>query len=205
MRFFLALCTALALGTACRPDDVGPRAGGQADTATDTGSNTGTNTAQDAGATDAGASDGGTTGDAGSSAGPCANRALLGTWLSQGDDISPLFQSLSFDYQSVQAVMTADCAYLVSATTNSGDQYEISGTWTADESTTPGSIVQTQAQPYAATAEGIWQVNADTLTFEVVQTDPDYGFVAPTSAAGFGSTSGQGLSAGDNIQTYQRQ
>jgi hypothetical protein len=74
-----------------------------------------------------------------------------------------------------------------------------------DASTSPGSITLTQASPYAATAVGIYQVDGDTLTYEVVQTLPDYGFTPPTSETGFGSTSGPGLDADVNIQIYQRQ
>lgn len=190
MRAPLALLT-LTLLVACRPDDVD-----------DTGS------PSDGGATDGGTADGGGGdggGDGGGTADACAASALLGDWLSQGDDVSPLFQSATFDYASIAASFTADCAYTVLATTGAGDQYTLTGTWSADEGTTPASIVQQQSSPYAATAEGIFQVDGDTLTFEVVQTTPDYGFTAPTPSTGFGSTAGQGLSPGDNTQTYQRQ
>jgi hypothetical protein len=190
MRAPLALLT-LTLLVACRPDDVD-----------DTGS------PSDGGATDGGTADGGGGdggGDGGGTADACAASALLGDWLSQGDDVSPLFQSATFDYASIEASFTADCAYTVLATTGAGDQYTLTGTWSADEGTTPASIVQQQSSPYAATAEGIFQVDGDTLTFEVVQTTPDYGFTAPTPSTGFGSTAGQGLSPGDNTQTYQRQ
>jgi hypothetical protein len=79
------------------------------------------------------------------------------------------------------------------------------GTFVADEGTSPATIVLTQTSPYAATAEGIYQVDGDTLTYEVVQTQPDYGFLPPTPETGFGSTSGTGLNPGDNIQIYRRQ
>ena len=61
--------------------------------------------------------------------------------------------------------------------------------------------VLTQTEPYAATSEGIWQVQGDTLTYEVVETDPGLGATPP--ANGFGSTS-NGQFGDDNIQIYRR-
>lgn len=190
----LVLLSALLLSSACRPDDVDDTGAGA--TSLDGGG-------IDGGGADGGGTDGGTAGDAGTTAAACADSSLLGTWLSEGADVSPLFTSV--DYDSVQATFGSDCSYQVLAVTGAGDSYDINGTWSADEGTDPATIVQTQAQPYEATADGIWQIVGDTLTFEVVQTDPDYGFTAPTPTSGFGSTAGQGLSAGDNTQTYQRQ
>ena len=42
------------------------------------------------------------------------------------------------------------------------------------------------------------------MTYEVVQTVPDYGYTPPTPTSGFGTTSGPGVSAGDNVQIYRR-
>jgi len=71
--------------------------------------------------------------------------------------------------------------------------------------TDPGTISLSQSVPTEATAEGIWQVSGTTLTYEVVQTDPDFGFTAPTPEAGFGSTAGPGLTPDINVQVYEVQ
>lgn len=168
----------------CRPDDVAGDGG-----ATDAGT-------ADGGDADGGAGDGGGTGD-------CEGSSLLGDWRSEGEDISPLFQLATFDYARVDARFGEDCLYRVEVLTHGGDEYTLTGSWQAAEGS-PGTITQWQDYPYSARAEGIWQVAGDTLTFEVVQVDPDYGFTAPTPSTGFGSTAGQGLSAGDNVQTYRR-
>lgn len=131
--------------------------------------------------------------------------ALLGSWLSEGENISPLFQSSFFNYVSIQAVFNADLSYEVVATDAEGASTTLTGSFVVDTSTTPAGIVLTQATPSAVTAEGIWQVEGTLMTYEVVQTDPNpYGFVAPTPETGFGSTSGPGLNPGDNVQKYER-
>jgi len=187
------LLLALSLLLACRPDDV---AGDDSGLPGDGGAST----------TDGGsAGDGGAnTGDGGSASADCAGSSLVGSWLSQGSDVSELFQATPFEYDRIDASFTEGCDYTVLATSSGGDEYTITGTWTADAGTSPATIVQHQDQPYTATAQGIWRVDSDTLSFEVVQTDPDYGFTPPTPSAGFGSTSGQGIAAGSNVQTYRR-
>ncbi len=193
------LLSALLLSTACRPDDVADT-GGIADGAADGGG-----ASADGGSNDGGAGDGGSnTGDGGASTtGDCADLSITGDGMSQGDDISPLFRQASFDYVEIDAGFGGDCSYTVHAITGGGDTYDFSGTYSAVEGA-PGSIVQQQTQPFEGTSEGIWQVDGSTLTFEVVLTKPDYGFSPPTTEAGFGSTSGQGLAPGDNVQVYRR-
>lgn len=181
----------LLLILACRPDDV------NGDPTEDGGSTDGGGEAGDGG----GGGDGG--GDGGAASGDCEGSGLLGDWRSEGEDISALFQLSTFDYARVDASFGADCLYRVDVLTNGGDEYVIMGSWEAQEGS-PGSITQWQDYPYAARAEGIWQVAGEALSFEVVQVDPDYGFTAPTPSTGFGSTAGQGLAAGDNVQTYRR-
>ena len=52
---------------------------------------------------------------------------------------------------------------------------------------------------------GIYEVDGNTLTYEVVQVDPDYGFTPPTPESGFGSTGGPNMTEGINVQVYRRQ
>jgi len=168
----------LALTLACVPDDVD-------DTST-------TDTADTAASID---TDPGTTGPA---------DAFVGRWVSEGADLSPLFGGDPFNYVLIEADFRDDGTYTVVGEDAAGASYDFAGSYLVDDGTSPGTIVQTQTVPYDAVAEGIWSVSGDTLTFEVVQTSPDYGYTAATPEGGFGSTAGPGLAAGDNVQTYQR-
>lgn len=133
-----------------------------------------------------------------------AAASLVGDWVSTGADLSPLFAGDPFNYVSIQASFSADGSYTVVGQDEAGATYDFSGTFTVDESTDPGAIVQRQTVPYAATTEGIFAVTGEELVYEVVQTDPDYGYTPPTPTTGFGSTAGPGLTEGLNVQTYQR-
>lgn len=130
--------------------------------------------------------------------------AIVGTWLSEGADLSDLFAGEPFNYVEVQAVFRANGRSEVHATDTDGATYDITGTYTVDAATDPATITVQQTSPYEATAEGIWSVAGDTLTYEVVQTVPDYGFAPPTPSSGFGTTSGPNLEPGTNVQTYRR-
>ncbi|MEQ1505534.1 MAG: hypothetical protein ABMB14_25095 [Myxococcota bacterium] len=131
--------------------------------------------------------------------------AIAGDWVSEGDDISPLFQSAFFSYTRIDATFGADGSYTVTSVDANGASYDFAGTYAVTTDTDPRGIVLEQATPSTATAEGIWQVDVDgVLSYEVVQTTPDIGFAAPTPDGGFGSTSGPGLAAGDNVQVFRR-
>lgn len=131
-----------------------------------------------------------------------ASGGLAGDWLSEGDDVSPLFASDPFNYTTIDASFGTDGSYQVVVTDDSGQSGTLTGTYTADTSTTPAAITLQQSTPYTAVASGIFEITGDLLTYEVVQTSPDYGFVPPTPESGFGSTSGPDLEAGVNVQTY---
>lgn len=130
-------------------------------------------------------------------------QSIEGDWLSEGEDVSPLFQSSFFNYVSISATFQSDGSYSVLATDQAGTTTTLEGTYEVDASALPNTIVLTQATPSAATAEGIWQLDGSTLTYEVVQVDPDYGFTAPTRETGFGSTSGGTIEPDANIQIYK--
>ena len=131
------------------------------------------------------------------------DNAIQGRWVSSGDDLAPLFVEY-FDFVTVEARFRANGNYTVHSVAGDGTAYDFSGTWTADDSTSPSSIVLSQASPSTATVKGIYQVESAVLTYEVVQTQPDFGFTAPTPSSGFGSTAGDGLNPGDNVQVYRR-
>lgn len=188
----------LLLLFACVTDDVKP---GGADSNTNTTiDDTGpTNPTDDTGSPDdsdpATDSDPVTTGD--------NDSILVGDWLSEGSNIAPLLANF---YISVLGSFENGGAYSVTATRENGNVDELSGTFTVDLSTTPHTIALVQVLPYDAVAEGIWQVSGSTLTYEIVQTEPNpYGYVAPTPSGGFGSSSGGTLQPGDNVQIFVRQ
>lgn len=176
---------------ACLPDDyTGPKddTASTDDTAADTAGDT--SGAEDTGETGGGDTSGGDT------------LALVGDWLSEGEDLSPLLQA--GDIVRVDATFSADGSYVVTARDDAGEERDFVGTYVADDATAPGSITLTQSSPYQATSVGIWEVEGTTLTFEVAQTFPDYGWSPPTPQGGFGSTSGSTLEPGDNVQVYVR-
>lgn len=128
---------------------------------------------------------------------------LVGVWLSEGDDVSPLLEY--FDIVQIDAEFKSDLSYEVVSTDVDGAQIVYIGTYAVDLTTDIPSITLTQTSPTEVTSEGIFQVEDNTLTYEVVQTTPDIGFTPPTQEEGFGSTSGGGIAANVNIQIFQRQ
>ena len=130
--------------------------------------------------------------------------ALVGTWVSEGDDISDMFAAPPFEYQRITADFRDDGSYTVTSVDGGGTPYELVGTYVVDTSTTPAAVSLSQTSPYDAEAEGIWAVQGSMLTYEVVQTVPDFGFSPPTPDGGFGSTAGSGLEPGMNVQVYRR-
>ncbi|MCB9523062.1 MAG: hypothetical protein H6702_06740 [Myxococcales bacterium] len=127
--------------------------------------------------------------------------AIVGDWVSEGADVAPLLSGAPGNLRRLDATFTAAGAFDVVAVNADGQQIVLTGRYQVDEGDRPPSIVLTQTEPYAATSEGIWQVQGDTLTYEVVETDPGLGATPP--ANGFGSTS-NGQFGDDNIQIYRR-
>lgn len=131
-------------------------------------------------------------------------QALVGAWRSEGEDVSPLLAGEPFRYVAVEASFGHDGAYDVVATDVDGANWPVAGRFVAVDGA-PGTVVVSQSEPYEATAEGIWQVDAGVLSWEIVQTIPDYGFTPPTAETGFGSSAGAGLAAGANLQRFRAQ
>lgn len=133
---------------------------------------------------------------------PTGDQDLTGTWLSAGDDVSDLL--VGFGFVEITATFNADRSYeVVGESANA--TYTFTGTYSVDTSTSPATIELSQAEPFASASVGIWEVDGDTLTYEVAQTVPDQGFTPPTPETGFGSTAGGGTAPGANVQIYRKQ
>ncbi|MBM4368987.1 MAG: hypothetical protein FJ102_22415 [Deltaproteobacteria bacterium] len=183
---------------ACLPDDVdtpgtyvNAALAGDADTDTDTDTDSDSDTDTD---TDAD-SDGDADADSDSD-------SLAGDWISEGDDLSELFAPY---FDRITAEFKSGGSYTVVATDTEGQSTTFKGSYTTATGTSPASIELVQTSPSSAVSHGIYEVEGDELTYEVVITEPDYGYVAPTPEGGFGSSSGPQLDPGANIQTYRRQ
>lgn len=163
----------------CRPDDV------KDDTSGGEGEGEGEGETADSGETGTG------------------EETIVGSWLSEGENVSILLQGYGFT--SITADFAADGTYAVAASTSTRT-FDFTGTYTADVSTTPHTISLTQTAPTADTAVGIWDVEGTTLTYEVLAASAE-GCTAPTVEAGFGSTD---CPSGDyevnfNVQTFVAQ
>lgn len=133
--------------------------------------------------------------------GSASGDTIVGDWLSEGDDISDL---LAPYFTSAEGHFHADGSYTASAVYTDGSVLDFAGTYTSDTSTDPASIVLSQTSPNNVTSKGIYAVDGDVLTYEVVQTSPDAGYTPPTPESGFGTTSGPQIEPGVNVQTYRR-
>ena len=136
---------------------------------------------------------------------------VVGTWLSTGANLAPGFTKPPFNVTSITGVFNADKTYAVTSTDSTGKMNTSSGTWTATPSSVAGifDLTQMQTQPSAATAQGIFQIDATVspalLTLEGVQTMPSVGATPPTAEGGFGSTVVNGMKTSDWVQKYVRQ
>jgi hypothetical protein len=172
----LGICLCLRTSVGCVEDDWNPDAQ-PSDTAFDT-------------ATDTGNSD------------QAPDPNLVGDWTSQDSDISELLADDPFNTILVEATFRANSSYEVSSQDAAGDGATFTGTWSVDPSTDPPGITLEQSEPYTAISKGLYAIAADVLTYEIVQTVPDYGFAPPIGD--FGTTTGPGVSPGVNIQIFRR-
>lgn len=138
----------------------------------------------------------------GSSCAACAVGVQNKSYQSSGSNVAPLLVNL-FGTDSIYAAFSIDNTYLVEQYDTNSVKIEFTGTFTQSESGVGNiwNIVLSQSTPSQLTATGIFEISGTTMTYEVVQTDPDIGATPPTAADGFGSTSG-GAFGTTNIQTF---
>ena len=145
---------------------------------------------------------------------PLATSALEGRWLSVGADLSPILSDPSVDITRLDARFNSDMSFEVEVTNGDGFTFELAGTYSLtpapnSDLTQEGithQLTLSQTFPEASTSEGLWRVEGDLLTYEVVQVQPPLpgGQTPPTPAGGFGSTN-NGALGDDNVQRYRRQ
>ena len=142
----------------------------------------------------------------GTSTGGCPEVEIVGEWLSEGDNVAPLLVNVLM-LESIQAIFE-EATFEVNSTNTDGQTGQQVGTYTVE--LCPGSetkyhIVLEQTSPSAATVEGIFEIDGcmdpAMMRYEVIQTQPDLGAVAPTCDDDFGA----GQVGADNIQIFVRQ
>jgi hypothetical protein len=136
--------------------------------------------------------------------------AIVGTWLSAGNDVAPLLTA--FHYTQITAQFNMDGSYVVHALTDKGETKELDGSYAQTPSATTGieNITLHQTNPTALESDGIYQVDTTVtpahMSYEVVQTQPTVGWQPPQATKGFGSTiDDKGMATTINIQKYVRQ
>lgn len=132
---------------------------------------------------------------------------IVGDWISEGDNVAQGLQDL-VNTESITASFSEDNSYVVVSVDESGSEVTFTGTYETGEETSSGirSIRLEQAQPVSVVSEGIFEIDGNTMTYEVIQTDPDIGATAPTVEGGFGSTVIGGQETGSYwVQTFVRQ
>lgn len=141
--------------------------------------------------------------DCGGTCAACPEGVQAKEYQSSGSDVAPLLSAF-FGADSIYARFNLDNTYLVEQYDTNSVLITFTGTFSQTESNIDGiwDITLNQSSPSALTAVGIFEINNTTLTYEVVQTDPDIGAIPPTASAGFGSSNGGQLGT-TNIQVFQ--
>lgn len=139
---------------------------------------------------------------------------IIGNWYSSGDNVAPLLTTPSFNVDSIYAEFKADNSYVVEqyniGNTSGIPDFIFTGNFVIEKSSVGEiwTIELSQEDPYAATAEGIFEIKTspEVLWYEVVQTSGTQN-VPPTPEGGFGSSNGGTLVINDvnwNLQKFIR-
>ena len=133
---------------------------------------------------------------------PCYVAIENTKWQSSGANVAPVFVAV-FSTDSVYAQFNGDHTYVMERFDN-GVKKAFEGTYVQAVSAVADiwAVALSQTAPSVITSEGIFQITADTMKFEVIQTNPPAG-TAPTPAGGFGSSNG-GAQGMNFVQTYVR-
>lgn len=134
--------------------------------------------------------------------------AIVGDWVSEGEGNVALGLQIIAKTARIDATFEEDNSYNVVSTDSTGSEVTFTGTYELGEETASGirSITLQQNQPTSVVSEGIYQIDGNSMTYEVIQTEPNIGAEAPTVAGGFGSTVVNGEPQGMFwVQNYTKQ
>ena len=134
--------------------------------------------------------------------------ALVGDWVSEGQGNVALGLQIIAKTARIDATFEENNTYEVVSTDSSGSEVTFTGTFELGEETDSGirSITLQQNEPTSVVSEGIFQIEGNSMTYEVIQTEPNIGAEAPTVDGGFGSTLVGGEAQGTLwVQKYQKQ
>lgn len=134
--------------------------------------------------------------------------AIVGDWVSEGaNNVAPGLQALTKTAR-INATFAENGTYNVVSIDSTGAEVTFTGTYSLGDGdeTDIRTISLSQATPSTVTSAGIFQINGTTMSYEVIQTEPDIGAVAPTVADGFGSTQVGGAATGAFwVQVFEKQ
>jgi uncharacterized lipoprotein NlpE involved in copper resistance len=127
--------------------------------------------------------------------------AIHGTWVSEGDDIAQGLVDV-LGATRIEATFNADGTYVVETVSTLFPTFPtLTGTYETDE-TEFGDIREIALQqqtPQALVSEGIYEIDGDVMTYEVINVAQG---TPPTAEAGFGSTVAGDDPAGYWTQTF---
>ncbi len=132
---------------------------------------------------------------------------LVGTWVSEGAGNVAIGLAAFFQTAKIDAVFEENGSYNVVSIDSSGAAVTFTGTFQTGDETPSGirTIRLQQNEPVSVVSEGIFQIDGNDMTYEVIQTEPNIGAEAPTVEGGFGSTIVNGEATGILwIQRFER-
>lgn len=133
---------------------------------------------------------------------------LVGAWVSEG--VGNVAPGLAFLLRTakIDAEFFENQTYSVVSVDSTGAAVTFEGNWEAGEPNEEGirSILLNQSVPVAVVSSGIFRVQGNEMTYEVIQTSPALeGVSPPTVEGGFGSTVQGGQQTGPLwIQRFER-
>ena len=147
-------------------------------------------------------------GESSSSGAEVEVEAIVGEWVSEGaSNVAFGLQALTKTAR-IDAEFEENGTYNVVSTDSAGAEVTFTGTYSLGDGEDGDirTITLTQATPTSLTSAGIFQIQGNTMTYEVIQTQPNIGAEAPTVVGGFGSTLVNGETNGMIwVQGFERQ
>lgn len=137
-----------------------------------------------------------------------AVEAIVSEWVSEGAaNVAPGLQMIAKTAR-INASFAKNNTYNVVSIDSAGAEVTFKGTFTVGEETATGvrAITLQQTEPTTVVSKGIFKIEGTTMTYEVIQTEPNIGAEAPTVEGGFGSTLVNGNPTGVFwVQKYEKQ